>query len=158
LPIAPEGASIKEEIQGDAMITAGLDVFDRTLHKTYEWLTDLMEVLAVDDRHRAYLVLRATLHALRDRITVEEVAHFGAQLPMLVRGFYYEGWDPTGKPSKVRTKEQFLTRVASELKNDDVDPEQAARAVFVLLAERITSGEIEDVKHLLPAEVRELWP
>jgi uncharacterized protein (DUF2267 family) len=140
------------------MTTAGIDLFDRTLHKTYEWLADLMRLLTVDDRHMAYQALRATLHALRDRLTVEEVAQFGAQLPMLVRGFYYEGWDPTGKPLKVRHMDQFLARIETELGNDKVDPEQAARAVFALLADRVTKGEIEDVKHVLPAEVRELWP
>jgi uncharacterized protein (DUF2267 family) len=140
------------------MIATGLDLFDRTLHKTYEWLADLMELLAVDDRHMAYQALRATLHALRDRLTVEEVAQLGAQLPMLVRGFYYEGWNPTAKPLIARHREQFLARVATELSNDDVDPEEAARAVFVLLAGRVTKGEIEDVKHILPGDVRELWP
>ena len=140
------------------MIAAGLDVFDRTLHNTYEWLADLMGLLAVDDRHMAYQALRATVHALRDRLTVEEVAQLGAQLPMLVRGFYYEGWDPTAKPLKLRHKEALLAYIASEFSNEDVDPEQAARAVFVLLAGRVTKGEIEDVKHILPAELRELWP
>lgn len=140
------------------MIATGLDVFDRTLHKTYDWLADLTRRLNVDDRHVAYLALRATLHALRDRITVEEVAQLGAQLPMLVRGFYYEGWDPTGKPLKLRHMEAFLAYIASEFSNDDVDPERAARAVFALLAERVTKGEIEDVKQVLPAELRRLWP
>jgi uncharacterized protein (DUF2267 family) len=103
--------------------------------------------------------LRTTLHALRDRLTVEEVAQLGAQLPMLVRGFYYEGWDPTGKPEKVRHKEQFLTRIGQEFKNDDsVDPEVVARAVFFVLSHRVTQGEIEDVKHILPEELRSLWP
>jgi uncharacterized protein (DUF2267 family) len=120
------------------MIAAGLDVFDRTLHETHEWLADLMRRLAVGDRQVAYQALRATLHALRDRLTVEEVAQPGAQLPMLVRG--------------------FLAYVASEFSNGDVDPEPAARAVFALPAERVTAGEIDDVKHILPAELRELWP
>ena len=139
------------------MIAAGLGVFDRTVHKTYEWLADLMALLAVDDRQVAYQALRATLHALRDRLTVEEVAQFGAQLPMLVRGFYYEGWDPTAKPLKLRHMEAFLAYIATEFNNDAVDPEQAAREVFALLAQRVTAGEIEDVKHILPAELRELW-
>jgi uncharacterized protein (DUF2267 family) len=103
--------------------------------------------------------LRATLHALRDRLTVEEVAQFSAQFPMLIRGFYYEGWDPTGKPLRVRHKEQFLARIEQELRGDDCrDPEWIAQAVFTVLAQRVTEGEIEDVKHVLPAEIRDLWP
>jgi uncharacterized protein (DUF2267 family) len=141
------------------MTMTGLDVFDRTIHKTNNWLNELMEILGWHDRHKAYLALRVTLHALRDRLTVEEGAQLGAQLPMLIRGFYYEGWDPTGKPLKVRHKEEFLARVEEQFSGDDqVDAEQVARAVFTLLSNRVTEGEIEDVKHVLPAELRELWP
>jgi uncharacterized protein (DUF2267 family) len=107
----------------------------------------------------AYLALRTTLHALRDRLTVEEVAQLGAQLPMLVRGFYYEGWDSTGTPLRVRHKEQFLARIQEEFRSDEpIDPERVARAVFGILARRVAAGEIEDVKHVLPAELRHLWP
>jgi uncharacterized protein (DUF2267 family) len=141
------------------MSATGLEVFDTTLHKTNSWLKELMGVLGWEDRHRAYLALRATLHALRDRLTVEEVAQLGAQLPMLVRGFYYEGWDPTGKPLRIRDKEQFLARIRQQFRGDDsVDPELVARDVFTVLANRITQGEIEDIKHVMPVEIRELWP
>jgi len=95
----------------------------------------------------------------RDRLTVEEVAQLGAQLPMLVRGFYYEGWDPTGKPLKERHKEQFLARIAQEMRSDEsTDPERVARAVFAVLAKRVSEGEIQDVKHVLPGDIRHLWP
>ena len=108
---------------------------------------------------QAYLALRVTLHTLRDRLTVEEVAQLGAQLPMLIRGFYYEGWDPTGKPLKERHKEEFLARIEEQFSGDDqADAKQVARAVFSVLSDRVTEGEIEDVKHVLPAELRELWP
>ena len=141
------------------MSATGLDVFDRTLHKTNAWLSDLMDALGWQDRHAGYLALRTTLHALRDRLTVEEVAQVGAQLPMLVRGFYYEGWDPTGTPLRVRHKEQFLARIQEEFRSDEpIDPERVARAVFGILARRVAAGEIEDVKHVLPAELRHLWP
>jgi uncharacterized protein (DUF2267 family) len=141
------------------MSATALDVFDTTLHKTNIWLNDLMQVLGWPDRHKAYSALRATLHALRDRLTVEEVAQLGAQLPMLIRGFYYEGWDPTGKPVRVRQKEQFLARIEEQFRGDDrIDPEQVARVVFTVLAKRVSEGEIEDVKHVLPAEIRDLWP
>jgi uncharacterized protein (DUF2267 family) len=144
---------------GDTMSAKGLDVFDTTVHKTNAWLNDLMRELGWQDKQKAYLALRAVLHALRDRLTVEEVAQLGAQLPMLIRGFYYEGWDPTGKPSKIRQREQFLSRIGQQFKGDNsVDPEQVARAVFTVLAKRISEGEIEDVKHVLPEEIRDLWP
>jgi uncharacterized protein (DUF2267 family) len=66
------------------------DVFEQTLQKTNEWLTRLATELAGDDRQLAYRALRASLHALRDRLIVDEAAHLGAQLPLLVRGIYYE--------------------------------------------------------------------
>jgi uncharacterized protein (DUF2267 family) len=134
----------------------GLEVFDATVQKTNAWLKDLMQELHVEDRHKAYLALRAVLHALRDRLTVAEVAQLGAQLPMLVRGFYYEGWDPTGKPLKVRHEEEFLAQIGHEVSGDS--PARLASTVFALLARRISDGEIEDVKHVLPAELRNLWP
>jgi uncharacterized protein (DUF2267 family) len=136
----------------------GLEVFDTTLHKTYAWLRELMEVMAWDDRHRAYLAMRATLHALRDRLTIEEVAQLSAQLPMLVRGIYYEGWDPTGKPLKERNAEQFLLRVAQQFGDESIDAEQIARGVFTVLATRVSEGEIEDIKQVLPRSIRALWP
>lgn len=118
-----------------------------------------MGLLDWDDRHKAYLALRATLHALRDRLTVEEVAQLAAQLPMLVRGFYYEGWDPTGKPEKVRHEDDFLVRIGHGFREDDtIDPERVARAVFALLSAQVTAGEIEDVQQILPMPLRRLWP
>jgi uncharacterized protein (DUF2267 family) len=142
-----------------SMATTGLDVFDTTLQKTHGWLNTLMSDLGWPEKHTAYLALRATLHALRDRLTVEEVAQLAAQLPMLIRGFYYEGWDPTGKPVRERHKEDFLARIEHELTGGyPIDAEFIARAVFRLLAQRVSDGEIEDVKHILPSEVRALWP
>ena len=139
------------------MSVTGLYVFDRTVQKTNIWLRDVMDALYSDDRHAAYLALRATLHMLRDRLTVEEAAHLGAQLPMLVRGFYYEGWNPTGKPIRERSFESFLAGVAIELPND-LDPEDAVRAVFTVLAARMSDGEIDDVTHVLPTALNVLWP
>jgi uncharacterized protein (DUF2267 family) len=142
-----------------AMSMTGLDVFDTTAQKTDEWLDQLMEVLGSPDRHEAYRAFRATLHALRDQLTVDEAVHLGAQLPMLMRGFYYEGWDPSNKPAKERHKDQFLARICQELRGGSpVDPEQIARCVFGVLTSRIRCGEIEDVRQTLPSEIRELWP
>lgn len=141
------------------MSMTGLEVFDTTVHKTNAWLNELMLLLDFGGKRQAYEGLRATLHALRDRLTVEETAHLSAQLPMLIRGFFYEQWDPTGKPLKIRHLDEFLDAVQRPLPPDfPCEPEEVARAVLSLLAARIADGEIDDVKHLVPAELRTLWP
>lgn len=142
------------------MSTTGLEVFDTTLQKTHAWLNEVMSELAWEgERHRAYLGLRTVLHALRDHLMIEEAVHLGAQLPMLIRGFYYEGWTLSNKPVKERHKEAFLAYIKQAFKNDDtINPEEVVRAVFRVLSRRVTAGEIADVKHLLPVALRELWP
>jgi uncharacterized protein (DUF2267 family) len=136
------------------------DVFDTTLQKTQVWLNDLSSELDWENKpQKAYLALRTVLHALRDRLTVEEAVQLGAQLPMLVRGFYYEGWTLKGKPRKERHKEDFLDHIKKAFKtNVTVNPQQICRAVFRVLVRHTSKGEIEDVKHILPKELQELWP
>lgn len=148
------------------MSLTGLDAFDRTLQKTNEWLNEIMDEQGWSDRQRAYLALRATLHALRDQLTAEEAVHLGAQMPMLVRGFYYEGWHPASREIlRERHKGDFLASIEERLRNavfpdrlTEEDARMIARGVFRVLDRRITAGEIEDVRNMLPKHVRELWP
>jgi len=133
--------------------------FGRTIERTNIWLSDLMHELEWDEHERTYHALRAVLHALRDRLPPNEAADLAAQLPMLVRGFYYDCWKPSGKPVHEHKKEQFLEHVRDAFRNDArVDPETVARAVFKVITKHVSSGEIEDVKATLPAAIRELWP
>jgi uncharacterized protein (DUF2267 family) len=136
------------------------EVFDTTMQKTQVWLNDVMQELDWEDQpHKAYLALRTVLHALRDRLTVEEAMQLGAQLPMLVRGFYYEGWTLKDKPHKERHKEQFLDHVREAFRDDvTVNPQQVVRAVFRVLQRHTSPGEIDDVKHVMPRSLQELWP
>ena len=140
------------------MGTMGLEAFDTTLQKTAIWLNEIMAELGSNDRHLAYLALRAILHALRDRLTVEEAVDLGAQLPMLIRGFYYEGWTLSGKPTKEH-RAGFLGAIRGCFGPGVApDPERLARAVLKVLAHHVTAGEIKDVKQLLPKDLRILWP
>ena len=136
-----------------------LTPFESTIQTTNVWLNDILELLGWREQHQAYHALRAVLHALRDRLPVDQAAALAAQLPMLVRGFYYEGWHPHGKPLKERHEEEFLAHVAASFRDEPgIDPGQVARAVFQILAKHVTAGEVESVKQCLPAEVRSLWP
>jgi uncharacterized protein (DUF2267 family) len=140
------------------MQTTHVDALDRTIQKTNEWLKAIQHELGAADRHEAYLALRAVLHALRDRLPPHEVLHLGAQLPMLVRGIFYEGWRLESGPGLARTRGEFLGAVVVEAGGANLGPEHAARAVFKVLRDRISAGEIDDVRSALPAGVRELWP
>lgn len=132
---------------------------ENTLHKTHAWLNQIDAEMGWTGRVRAYHALRVVLHALRDRLTVPETVDLGAQLPMLIRGLYYEGWDPNGKPVKIRRKEEFLEPIAAAFQDDPtVYPEAVAWVVFKVLAAHVTSGEIHDVLHVLPERIRALWP
>jgi uncharacterized protein (DUF2267 family) len=140
------------------MSFTGLDVFDSTLQKSNLWLRELMEELHWEDRHRAYLALRSTLHTLRDRLTPDEAVQLGAQLPMLIRGMYYDGWKISDRPYKIRDKQEFLALVHREFMNDPtIDPEQVVRSVFALLSRKISEGEIMDIMNIMPKELQDLW-
>jgi uncharacterized protein (DUF2267 family) len=140
------------------MSTTGLKSIDTSFHAANLWLQDIMLRLGWTDREKAYRGLRVVLHALRDRLTVNAVAHLGAQLPLVVRGTYYEGWHPAGKPLKEHRPE-FLSHIAEAFKFDsDADPVRICHAVLGTLEKHVTAGEVENVKASLPNDLRELWP
>jgi uncharacterized protein (DUF2267 family) len=146
------------------MTPKSVEVLDTTVHKTYEWLRDIAIELGIDNRRHAYLALRGTLHAVRDFLPLDESAQFAAQLPMLVRGLYFEGWNPSATPERDRSLERFLGRVNAELQHamwneeDPIGAEQAARAVLRVLSDRLSRGEMEQVRHVMPERIRALWP
>ncbi|MDF2550459.1 MAG: hypothetical protein K0S07_1526 [Chlamydiales bacterium] len=142
-----------------------LDVFEATIQKTDAWLNEIMGRLQLDDRHLAYSALRGTLHALRDRMPVEVVAKVGAQLPMLIRGIYYEGWKPSITPVKIQDSDEFLDFTAAHLNNPYfienntlADTENLVRQVFAVIAQHISDGEVAHIKNVLPKKIAALWP
>lgn len=139
------------------MTTTGIRTFDHSLATTKDWLKDVRQELSLADQQQAFTVARAVLHTLRDRLTIEEATEFAAQLPMLLQGLYYHEWKPTDKPRKVRNKQEFLDMVAKNL-TGRYSPENAAKAVFKVIGKGMTAGEVQDVKSILPVEIRDLWP
>lgn len=141
------------------MSATGVAAFDSTLQTTHVWLNEICEELGWEhDPRRAYHALRAVLHALRDRLRPEEAAGFAAQLPLLVRGTFYEGWHPAGKPTKTRSADDFLAPVADAFRDEPpAVPTDVARAVFTVVKRHLSAGEVADVIAALPDEVQTLW-
>lgn len=129
-----------------------LDVINRTVAKTDQWIDEVDRRAGLGDRHRAYQVLRATLHALRDRVEPNVAAHVAAQLPLLVRGVFFEGWDPARTPQRL-SLEQFLARVEAEagLKGTS-DTEDAVRAVIAVCWDELGEGTMNHLISVLPAD------
>jgi uncharacterized protein (DUF2267 family) len=142
------------------MSSTGLDVFDRTIQSTNLLLKELGEELHWEDRHEVYMALRAGLHALRDRLTPEESAKVAAQLPLLVKGVFYDGWRPGATPVKVRDRQKFLDMVRAEIgpAKPNGNAEQVTSAVFSVLNRHVSEGEWEGIRRTLPEALRDLLP
>lgn len=135
-----------------------VDVFQSTLQKTGEWLRDIRESLGWDSDQRAYTALRAVLQTLRDRLPTVEAVHLGSQLPMLIRGFYYEGWTPLDKPVKF-TRAEFLMCVAASFGNDpNVEVVPIVQTVIEVLAAHTSLNLVHKIAGLLPKDFADLTP
>jgi uncharacterized protein (DUF2267 family) len=136
-----------------------LPVFETTLRETNAWLNEVAAGLEPCDRHQAYAVTRAVLHVLRDRLPQEAVLGMSAQLPMLMRGFFLEGWRPVEGPTHIRHLEAFADAVAERLPPSvPHEPATAVEVVFAVLADRLDPGETAKLMRHLPAALRVLWP
>lgn len=139
------------------MTTTRPHTFDHAVQIANVWLADVAEATETGNDHaRAHRLLRAWLHTLRDRLPVDVTAHLGAQLPALLRGEYYEGWDPrTATPAWGRT--EFLERFRREAHLEGEDAENAedtVRAVARALHRHFSSGQLDRVLDALPQDLR----
>ena len=144
------------------MMNTDVSALNHTLTETHEWLEELVRKGAFEGEQQAYSWFRAVLHAIRDRLTVEEAAHLASQLPMLVRGFYYEGWRPALAPNEWSTLDEFFGQIRKSLhaapQEEVGDMRRSTGAVLTLLTEKLTEGQVRHVREQLPKEVQELWP
>jgi len=141
------------------MSPTGVRTLDRSVHKTSEWLNLLDDKCGWDDKLKTYRAARAVLHVLRDRLPLEETVQLGAQLPMVLRGMYYEGWRPHQTPTDIRNEQEFLEAVGAEYPGrETVEPSTITNQVLSMLDEKVSAGEIEDVKTSFPKNLRRVWP
>lgn len=141
------------------MSARGLEVIDHTVHLTHEWINELAARLGWGSKRSALRLLRLTLHRLRDHMMADEVAQFSAQLPLLIRGMFFEGWVPKQTPIKERHADTFIDAVSKNM-NDSSEYRGAEdiKCVFDLLNARLSAGEINDIRASLSEDLRSIWP
>ena len=132
-----------------------------SLHKAESWIDEVQTKLQWEDENEAYTAMKAVLHALRDRLSVDENAHITAQMPLVIRGIYFEGWKPSTTPIKIRHVENFLDLVCAHASDnpcviDEVDT--VTRAVLEVLMSHISQGSIEKLKLGWPKALQTIWP
>jgi uncharacterized protein (DUF2267 family) len=109
------------------------------------------------DRQLAWKVLSVVLQKLRDRLPIELAAHLSAELPLLVRGVFYDQFQPEKQPTDC-DREEFIAEVRRWLSSvRPIDPEAATRTVFAVLSRHIPRGQILKVQMSLPQDLRAVW-
>lgn len=140
-------------------MSSGHPSFDHTVQDANLWLKAVATQLHFEERRHAYSALRAVLHALRDRLQTQNAVNFAAQLPMVIRGLYYEGWRCDEKPSDDDTVDEFCATVKNELPPQfPMDARTLSRGVFQVIFDRLDPGETAKVIGQLPVALRSLWP
>jgi uncharacterized protein (DUF2267 family) len=137
------------------MSFTGVTNLDHGIDKTNQWLGDVADEFGTEDRRFAYRVTRAWLHTLRDRLPVPVAAQFAAQLPELLRGVFYDGWNPSRVPVTYGTA-AYARHFARDAGIDDSDVPRAARLVTPVVRRHVPGGALDEALHALPPEVRQL--
>jgi uncharacterized protein (DUF2267 family) len=141
------------------MTAQGLEAIDHTVHLTHEWINELAERLDWASKRSALRLLRITLRHIRDHLMVNELAQMSAQLPLVIRGFFFEGWVPKHTPIKERKSQDFIAYITDQMGDaEEYRGLSDIKCVFDLLNNRLSRGEVEDIRATLPMPIRDLWP
>ena len=135
-------------------------LFDETVVETRKWIAEIADEMRGVTLQTARHALRGVLFALRERTPTSETMDLAAQLPVLLRGLFFEGYRGSPRLQKNRNVQAFLDHVATELlpTRDEGRVLDAVRAVLTVLGRHVTAGELRQVRDVLPAEIRALWP
>ncbi len=140
--------------------------FNKYAEKGNLILDEVAEQLGMDqNRELAFRILRAVLHALRERLPIQESFHLIAELPFIVKALYVEGWKYHEKPNRrIKDTGSLVREMIHENypagHHDFVslkDGENALRAVIIVLQRHISPGECADIENALPADLKGLW-
>ena len=132
------------------------DAFDSSLQKSNLWLKDVQQAARLRSRFQAYSAVRVVLHALRDCLPAAHAVKLSAQMPLLLKGIFFDGWRLAPKPHRL-DRDQFFGRLRNELAvQPEIDPSLALEAVIVCLYRHLSPDAIDRALFVLPREIRTL--
>jgi uncharacterized protein (DUF2267 family) len=137
------------------MSRTGVDSLDRSIERTNQWLGDVATSFETEDRKLAYRVTRSWLHTLRDRLPVTVAAHLAAQLPELLRGVFYEGWNPSKVPAKY-DRDEYIARFAKNAQIHHTEVRKAGQLVTSAMRKHLSGGVVNEAFGVLPGDIREM--
>ena len=141
------------------MTAQGLEVMESSVQLSHAWINELAARLGWGSKRSTLRLLRVVLARIRDHLSPDELAQFSAQLPVMLRGFLFEGWMPRRTPIRERRAGQFITFVTEMVQgSEEYRGQPDIICVFDLLNARISRGEIAQIRACLPQGVRALWP
>lgn len=141
------------------MTTASTPMIDNAEEVAHKWIDELGDYLNWSNDAQIQRLLRTVLHTIRDFLTVDEAADVAAQLPVLIRGIYYENWNPSATPCKPRNKAAFMARIAEAFRNNPIEDQEAAvAAVIKLLSRHVSAGEMSQVRQAMRKDLKFLFP
>lgn len=141
------------------MSDQGLQTIDHAQQVAHEWVNELAGRLDWSSKRSALRLLRCTLQRVRDHLLPDELAQFSAQLPLLIRGMFFEGWVPKRTPIKERSAAEFVAAIEERIgETSEYRGPEDIKCVFDLLNAHVSAGEIRDVRGSLSEDIRALWP
>jgi len=140
------------------MSSTKVSSLDRSIQSSIEWLNDIKEELKWKDDERVYAATKVTLQTLRDRMIVDETFELAAQMPLLLKGIFFDGYDPSGKPLTIRSREELFNEIQDRFdKAEGLSGEVITRAVLKVLYRRVGEGEMDDIKDSMPTDIQGLF-
>ena len=133
---------------------------DKYAAKGNEFINLVAQELEIP-RDMAERVIRAVLHALRNRLSHEESFQLMAQLPLVLKGVFVDGWKYSRPYRRIHSLSEFLDEVRAEDGKlagydfgNNTRASKAVAAVFNALHYFVSAGEMEDVSAMLPPELK----
>jgi len=129
------------------------------------FIKKVMEETNIQDKQAAERGVQIVLSILSHRLLPEEAEDVASQLPQdLKRIWNNDVWITnyyklSNKRLNYRHKNQMITLIENEILREQlpINAERLATAVFHVLKEQISNGEIKDIAAQLPDEIKEFF-